>query len=57
MPVRHKFTVSAAVVGVTAVLTLWQGSPVRPDFSNIVIAFSIISLLILWLFPESGIRE
>jgi hypothetical protein len=57
MPARHKFSVSVLVVLLTAALVLWQGSPLRPDLANVVIAFAGISLLVLWLFPETGVRE
>lgn len=57
MPVRDKLKVSVIVVALTALLTLWQGSPVRADFAIVVAAFSGIALLVLWLFPESGVRE
>jgi hypothetical protein len=57
MPARHKFAVSVLVILLTAVLVLWQGSPLRPDLANVVIGFAAVSLLVLWLFPESGVRE
>jgi hypothetical protein len=57
MPARHKFAVSIAAVLLTALLVLWQGSPLRPDLANFLIGFAVVSLLVLWLFPETGVRE
>jgi hypothetical protein len=57
MPARHKFSVSVLAVLLTAVLVLWPGSPLRPDLAAVVIGFAGVSLLVLWLFPETGVRE
>jgi hypothetical protein len=57
MPARHKFAVSVVAVILTAVLVFWQGSPLRPDLANFLIGFAVVSLLVLWFFPETGVRE
>lgn len=57
MPARDKFWISVLAAVLTGFLVLWPGTPIRSDLTSVVVVFAAVSLLVLWLFPESGVRE
>ena len=54
MPNDVKAYVSAAVALVATILAYWSGSPVRPEFANIVLATAAFTIVAMWIFPEAG---
>jgi hypothetical protein len=54
MPNDVKAYVSAAVALVATILAYWSGSPVRPEFANIVLATAAFMIVAMWIFPEAG---
>jgi hypothetical protein len=54
MPNDVKAYVSAAVALVAIILADWSGSPVRPEFANIVFATAAFTIVAMWIFPEAG---
>jgi membrane protein YdbS with pleckstrin-like domain len=54
MPNDVKAYVSAAVAIVAIVLAYWSGSPVRPEFSHVVLATAAFMIVAMWIFPEAG---
>ena len=57
MPTDVKAIVSAVTLIVAGVLAWWRGSPVRPDFANVVIATAVFMVAAMWIFPEAGARK
>ena len=57
MPTDVKAVVSAVTLIVALVLAYWSGSPIRPDFSRIVIATAIFMVAAMWIFPEAGAKK
>jgi len=57
MPTDVKAMVSAVTLLVALVLAYWSGSPVRPDFSRIVIATAVFMVAAMWIFPEAGAKK
>jgi len=54
MPNDVKAYVSAAVALVAIILAYRSGSPVRPEFANIVLATAAFMIVAMWIFPEAG---
>jgi hypothetical protein len=54
MPNDVKAYVSAAVAIVAIILAYWSGSPVRPEFGNLVLATAAFMIIAMWIFPEAG---
>jgi hypothetical protein len=54
MPNDVKAYLSAAVAIVAIVLAFWRGSPVRPEFGNVVLATAAFMIVAMWIFPEAG---
>jgi hypothetical protein len=54
MPNDVKAYVSVAVALVAIVLAYWNGSPVRPEFGNFVLATAAFMIVSMWIFPEAG---
>jgi len=57
MPTDVKAMVSAITLIVALVLAYWSGSPIRPDFSRVVIATAIFMVVAMWIFPEAGAKK
>jgi hypothetical protein len=57
MPNDVKAYVSAAVAIVAILLARWSGSPVRPEFGNLVLATAVFMILAMWIFPEAGAKK
>jgi membrane protein YdbS with pleckstrin-like domain len=57
MPNDVKAVVSAVVLIVAAILAWWSGSPVRPDFSTVVIITAVFMVVSMWIFPEAGVKK
>jgi hypothetical protein len=53
MPNDVKAYVSAAVALVAIILAYWNGSPVRPEFGNFVLATAAFMIVAMWIFPEA----
>ena len=54
MPNDVKAYVSAAVAIVAIILAYCSGSPVRPEFGNLVLATAAFMIIAMWIFPEAG---
>ena len=54
MPNDVKAYVSAAIAVAAIFLAYWSGSPVRPEFANIVLATAAFMIVAMWIFPEAG---
>lgn len=54
MPTDVKAAVSAVVILVALGLAFWSGSPVRPDFANVVLLTAVFFVVAMWIFPEAG---
>jgi membrane protein YdbS with pleckstrin-like domain len=57
MPNDVKAVVSALVLVVAAVLAYWHGSPIRPEFSAVVIITAVFMVVSMWVFPEAGVKK
>lgn len=57
MPNDVKAIVSALTLIVAAVLAYWSGSPVRHDFSTIVMITAAFMVVAMWIFPEAGVKK
>ncbi len=57
MPNDVKAVVSVVVLIVAAILGYWSGSPVRPEFSNWVMATGVFMVIAMWVFPEAGVKK
>jgi membrane protein YdbS with pleckstrin-like domain len=57
MPNDVKAVVSALVLIVAAILAYWSGSPIRPDFSTIVVVTAVCMVVSMWIFPEAGVKK
>lgn len=54
MPNDVKAYVSAVVAIVAIILVYWGGSPIRPEFSNLVLGIAVFMIISMWIFPEAG---
>jgi hypothetical protein len=57
MPNDVKAAVSAITLVVALVLAYWSGSPVRHDFSTLVILVAVFMVAAMWVFPEAGVKK
>jgi membrane protein YdbS with pleckstrin-like domain len=57
MPTDVKAIVSAVVLIVAGILAYWRGSPIRPDFANVVIGTAVFMVVAMWIFPEAGAKK
>jgi len=57
MPNDVKAVVSVVVLIVAAVLALWGGSPIRPEFSGWVLGLGAFMVVAMWIFPEAGVKK
>jgi hypothetical protein len=57
MPNDVKAVVSAVVLIVAGVLAFWSGSPIHPDLSTFVIVTAIFMVVVMWIFPEAGVKK
>jgi hypothetical protein len=57
MPYDVKAVLSAIVLIVAAILSYWSGSPIRHDFSTFVMAFAVLMVAAMWVFPEAGVKK
>jgi hypothetical protein len=57
MPNDVKVILSAIVLTVAAVLAYWSRSPVRHDFSTLVMVVAILMVAAMWVFPEAGVKK
>jgi hypothetical protein len=54
MPNDVKAYVSVVVAIVAIILAFWRGSPVRPEFCNVILATAAFMIAAMWIFPEAG---
>jgi hypothetical protein len=54
MPNDVKAALSAIALAVALVLAYWHGSPIRRDFSTVVVVTAIFMIAAMWVFPEAG---
>jgi hypothetical protein len=57
MPNDVKAAVSAVVLIVATILAYWSGSPIRPDFSTLIIITAVLMVVAMWIFPEAGVKK
>ena len=56
MPNDVKAILSIIALIVAAVLAYWSGSPIRHDFSTLVMIVAVLMVAAMWVFPEAGKR-
>lgn len=49
-----KIGLTAVIALLAAILSLWSGSPVRPDQVWLVIAIAVGMIAVMWTFPKAG---
>ena len=57
MPNDVKAAVSVVVLIVAAVLAYWSGSPVRHEFSTLLMGIAVFMVAAMWVFPEAGVKK
>jgi hypothetical protein len=57
MPNDVKAAVSVVVLIVAAVLAYWNGSPVRQEFSTVLMVIAAFMVAAMWVFPEAGVKK
>jgi hypothetical protein len=57
MPNDVKAVVSVIVLIVAAVLAYWHGSPVRHEFSTLLMIIAVFMIAAMWVFPEAGVKK
>jgi predicted RND superfamily exporter protein len=57
MPNDVKAAVSIITLLVAIVLAYWSGSPIRHDFSMIIVVTAIFMVAAMWVFPEAGVKK
>jgi hypothetical protein len=57
MPYDVKAVLSAIVLIVAAILSYWSGSPIRPDFSALVMVMAVLMLAAMWVFSDAGVKK
>jgi hypothetical protein len=57
MPNDVKAIVSVVVLIVAAVLAYWHGSPVRHEFSTLLMIIAVFMIAAMWVFPEAGVKK
>jgi membrane protein YdbS with pleckstrin-like domain len=57
MPNDVKAVVSVLVMIVAAVLAYWSGSPVRHEFSTVLMVIAAFMVAAMWVFPEAGVKK
>ncbi len=57
MPNDVKGALSAVALAVALVLAYWSGSPIRHDFSTVVVITAIFMIAAMWVFPEAGVKK
>jgi hypothetical protein len=55
MPYDVKAVLSGIVLIVAAILSYWSKSPIRPDFSTLVMVMLMVAAM--WVFPEAGVKK
>jgi len=53
--VKAFLSVIALIVG--AILAYWTGSPIRRDFSTLVMIIAVLMVASMWVFPEAGVKK
>ena len=57
MPNDVKTMLSVVTLLVALALAYWSGSPIRHDFSTIVIVTALFMIAAMWVFPEAGAKN
>ena len=57
MPNDVKAALSVVVLIIAALLAYWGGSPVRHEFSNLLMAIAVFMVGAMWVFPEAGVKK
>jgi hypothetical protein len=57
MPSDVKTFVSVIALIVGAGLAYWHQSPVRPEFSTLVMITAVFMVIAMWVFPEAGVKK
>jgi hypothetical protein len=57
MPNDVKAGLSVLVLIIAALLAYWNGSPVRHEFSNLLMAIAVFMVGAMWVFPEAGVKK
>jgi hypothetical protein len=54
MPNDVKAALSAVTLAVALVLAFWSGSPIRHEFSTLVVIIAVLMVAAMWVFPEAA---
>jgi cell division protein FtsW (lipid II flippase) len=54
MPNDVKAGLSAVTLAVALVLAYWSGSPIRHEFSTLVVIIAVFMVAAMWVFPEAA---
>ena len=57
MPNDVKAGLSVVVLIIAALLAYWSGSPVRHEFSNLLMAIAVFMVGAMWVLPEAGVKK
>ena len=57
MPNDVKAVLSIIALIVAAILAYWSGSPIRRDFSTLVMIVAVLMVAAMWVFPEAGAKK
>ena len=57
VPNDVKAALSVIVLIVAGVLAFWSGSPIRHDFSILVVIVAVLMVGAMWVFPEAASRK
>jgi hypothetical protein len=57
MPNDVKAILSIIALIVAAVLAYWSESPIRHDFSTLVMIVAVLMVAAMWVFPEAGAKK
>lgn len=57
MPNDVKTVLSAVVLVVAVILAYWSASPIRPEFSTLVVVTAVFMVIAMWVFPEAGVKK
>jgi membrane protein YdbS with pleckstrin-like domain len=57
VPNDVKAALSVIVLTVAGVLAFWGGSPIRHDFSILVVIVAVLMVGAMWVFPEAASKK
>lgn len=57
MPNDVKAIISLVTLIVAGVLAYWNGSPISPEYSTLVVVTAFFMVVSMWIFPEAGVKK